>query len=177
MTVSLPSNMACGTIVYYSLADNFGFIAPDGTAGDRDSNVFFHNTRQVTYACNGGDKPVEDGWLRHPKRGERVVFVAETGKRGQRAVKWGFLESYEQALLACRSRPVYRFRERKGRIPISRLQPRAEYMLIWEGRDLTDLRRLYSVRMYPTHNAEWSARFFEKLDEETGKWIECDDPR
>lgn len=166
-----------GVIVYYNASEgkHFGFILPDGKTS-REDHVFFHNTRQVSFFFDRGQKPQQVGWFEEAKKDQRVVFEMEVGPKGYRAAFWGDEATYESVLHQCQNRTYYRLRHRKGRIPLSRLQEKPDYRTMWEGEDLTQLRKRYTKTLYPCHESEFSGTFFEEYIKDDG-FYRCDDPR
>jgi CspA family cold shock protein len=63
--------MFSGTVKWFNLTKGFGFIEQDPSAGDGNSDIFFHKSE------------VED----HLTQGTRVTFNVENSPKGQRAVK------------------------------------------------------------------------------------------
>lgn len=163
-----------GAVVYFNGGEgkHFGFILPDG----REDTVFFHNTRQKKYECDGSPEPkLKDHWTDAAIKGERVCFVEEKSAKGLRA-KWWLKEStYTDALLQYSRLTTYRLQQRIGLKALSRLQPKPEMKTLWEGKNLAELRVRYSKAMYILSDGETMAMFFQVLED--GDWVNCDDPR
>jgi hypothetical protein len=163
-----------GVIVYFngSNGKHFGFILPD----EQEDTVFFHNTRQKKYVCDGGPEPkLKDWWTDEAVKGERVCFVEEKSPKGLRAKWWVKESTYIEALEDCSRLKTYRLRQRIGMKSLSRLQPKPEVRTLWEGKDLSELRLRYSKSVYILSDGETMGMFFQVLED--GKWVISDDPR
>ena len=164
-----------GTVLFFHEEKGYGFIGRDGDLEDA-KGLFFHITRFNDFICNGGDVPVIGrGWKNVPQRDMRVFFDEEDGPEGPRATKVASVDSYKAAMDAVRSRPLVRLRERVGKIPKSKLWDKPTYKVLWQGYDLTALRREFPCRKFPTFNNDDRARVFER--KESDEWVGCTDPR
>lgn len=175
------AEMHCGTVYHFNNDPTkmFGFIKPDAIKSGEGATVFFHIDRQREFMCDGGDVPILTGWTGEPRKGDRVVYEADEGPKGPRVNFWAQQASYLAALEACANRPTYRFRQRAGRLPMSRLHEKPTYTLLWTGNDLSQLRKSYSKSTYNCCNEEHMARYFEvaSIQNDTLVWEPCDDPR
>jgi hypothetical protein len=168
-----------GTIISFSPAEGkcFGFIQPDGT-DKREDNVYFRLTFQHTFLLDGDDY-VKHGppWVQMPATGDRVVFEPEPCWKGFRARWWGFEASYDEAIGFIKNRPTYRFVNRIGKIPLSRLQERPVISVKWCGKCLPALRTKFPKALYPFQQYELYSWHFEKFNPESERWEICEDPR
>lgn len=175
-----------GTVKFYSNdpAKQFGFMASD--SGD----VFIHGSRCYKLANNGSDLPglgfadktVEGSLLDPPKRNDSVLFVAETGPRGLRAVRWvkwadDIVETVLDEIL---NRPKYQLIRRIGG-PIGEMElalgADKRLFVDWEGCDIKELQKKFPQSRYPTFDSDDGALYFAQQNKETLVWEYCDDPR
>lgn len=157
----------------------FGFAEKE----DRTA-IYFHLSKQVIIFFNGSDYPQiteRIPTILVPLCGEEIVYQEIRGERGPKALWWGFKEEFDAVMKLIAERPLYRFRVRDGRVPLSRLERGADgfakYRTIWEGKNIDDLKKTHHVETFPTFERETSARYFEMFDEQTQEWIGADDPR
>lgn len=166
-----------GTVIHFNTMGMFGFIRPDERV-EMQPNVFFHIVRKRFYYCDGGDEPSYRFCDLAPKCNDRVGYIDEIGPKGPRAVNWWLLASYEEAVLACSKRILYRFRQRMGAIPKSRLHTKPTYTELWQGKNLKRLRSLYPKNHYPLKDNDYSGYSIDQFDEENNIWLACEpDPR
>lgn len=175
-----------GTVKFYANEPNkqFGFMSSES------EDVFFHGSRCYQLANNGTDLPglthasktVEQSLIDPPKRGDTILFVAESGPRGLRATRWvkwseDILETVLDEIV---EQPKYQLIERIGpAIKEGELVLGSEKRLIvrWEGQELPGLRFEYSQKKYPCRENETGALFFKVFNQETQEWVICPDPR
>jgi hypothetical protein len=175
-----------GTVKFYANEPDkqFGFMASE--AGD----VFFHGSRCYQLANNGTDLPglgqaaktVEGALLDPPKRNDQVLFVAEPGPRGLRAVRWVKWSDdiLDTVLDEITNRPTYQLVERVGP-PINEgelvLGTDRKLEVKWEGQDLKDLKRRFSKTRYPVRDDDTGALYFLVQGDNSEDWNPCNDPR
>ena len=172
--------MLRGTIVYYNPVEGkeFGFIRPEGSDGSKEKNVFFHIKNYFTYRCDGSDDPsLTSRGKRKPQIGEVVLYTAYNSRRGINANTLAPEDTYKEALESIKNRPTYRLRRRIGPERISRLQEPPELKTLWEGKNLTVLRTIFSKTGYPTKGfpTDYYCFYFEIAKD--NKWEKCEDPR
>jgi cold shock CspA family protein len=175
MTRPIPQGMVKGRITKYfpQQGKNFGFIDTETLKG-----VFFHNTQQRHVTSDCLEPIIEDYWHDPAVQGEEVFLVIEKGEKGPRAKRWIKAKSWYAAWDAIEQRKIIRFVERTGRVPLSRLQERAKYRTLWQGKSLRDLRINWRKGLYEVHGSDrdFSARYFEEQQED-GSWVKVADPR
>lgn len=154
----------------------YGFIAPD----DKTKDVHFHLLRGCTPYFGGGDQPaLGAGTPRHPRKGDRVRFVAVQSRRGLTTAFWFFDDTYAEIYAAIAARPTYRIVRRTGTRPRTRLASPDDfqYEILWEGKNVHDLRGVWPARLYPCFVRDGIACYFER-QEPDGTWTKVDkDPR
>lgn len=173
--MEFESKVKFGKVKFFNNREDkrYGFIASG------NESFFFHINQRVELLCEGGDVPLQMPHYEapEPKQGDCVAF--EEGKDSQgrsRAVWWTTLEDFNNVKQLINGRATFRLMRRQGRKPLSRLHNGSEYghpMAVWTGQDLSDLRKKYPRSMYPLHNREHSALFFEELVNE--EWVSCEE--
>ena len=147
----------------------FGFIK------DGSKDVFFHLHRGGQFICDGSEDPVyvkatDD--LPLPKAGDEIVYELGESPKGPRAVTWAFLSSFVEADKQIANRPYFRLLHRSGFVGED-----AKYTVIWEGKDLSDLREKCpaSNPVYAIHNEIQSSLTIQAFT--NNEWVCCKDPR
>jgi cold shock CspA family protein len=158
-----------GTVKFFAPdpAKGFGFMSSE--FGD----VFFHSSRCYELADNGTDLPglrqaertVEGTLINAPRRNDQILFVAENGDKGLRAVRWvlwseDILQTVFDEIL---ERPGYQFI--KGD-PES-IEP-GSWKVLWEGRNIDEFRNKYPKFRFPANENHFIR---------TDQGEPCSDPR
>jgi hypothetical protein len=175
--VKVKDVVGVGVVKFYNnkVDKQFGFLASD--KGD----IFIHGSHAIEFICGDEDHPVTIGaelgpngsMLNPPRRGDQVVFIAEKGPRGLRAIKWVKYskEEYQAIIDEINNKPVYRLVHRRGP---AQLFGGHNLKVLWVGKNLSNLRQKYHAPLYDNNEG---ALFFEKLLTDTDQWDSCDDPR
>lgn len=162
----------------------FGFLGSDD-----GKEIFFHGTRAAQIGCIGDDKPglidptlnPDKSMMFPPRRGEKVVYHAEEGPRGWRALRWARFDQieYDSILKEIEDRLTFRLVERKGhRIQSKKFKSDSSGIkILWEGKNLSEVRKNFPLPRYRTFDTDNGAIYFEVLDIVTQEWSVADDPR
>lgn len=147
-----------GKVKFFDSRDEkrFGFLLlPSG------EEVFFHFN-------DGG--PVEAGPTqplfrtqlrpREPRKGDTLVFLRSSNRKGPKAAPWGFVDEYEQAEKEIDARPVYRLMKQEGGY-----RGKGKTVVVWEGHWLAELREKHSSVRLGLHwkegTSQWAKHWFE----------------
>lgn len=137
-----------GVVTYFKESEQYGFMKTD--IGD----VFFHASRGYALSDNGTDIPglskptlTTDGFLLiPPKRGSKILTIAQPSKKGLQAVRWvDCSDDIMQAVLDdILNRPNYEVVSTKG----SKLDIGSAKVL-WKGSNLDFLKERFPKTKYP----------------------------
>lgn len=158
--------------------ENWGIIE------SHNGDVLFFTLSIREYQYDGSSRPVRKmPELTGPlQQGQPVTFTLSHDREGKR------LRSFEVALwqperfntirMAIGDRPVYRListRPECGGLGAS--QGRVKNEVLWKGKNLETLCRMFPSDRWPVRAGDVSGRHFERLNRETKEWELCDDPR
>jgi len=157
----------------------FGFI----TLANGGMNVFFHYSKLLTPACDGGDQPTFNDWGddRHPEVGDEVMVTAILpNAKGPMAKTWMFKDELDHVLKEIDARPLFRLMEQRGPKKYGKKEPFGyeKPAVQWEGKNLDELRQKWT-KPWDTRVTDQATirRWFEVFHHDTGEWEQCDDPR
>lgn len=174
-----PQDVAgIGTVKFFdnTSTKQFGFL--DSDQGD----VYIHGTRAVELVAGSSDEPEmikadvnpDDSLMHPPKRGDKVVFVAEKGPRGLRSIRWLFISEEELSIILAKisARPLYRLMRRKGHRIASGFPGDniGRVSVQWEGKNVSEVK-------YTVYDNESGAIYFQIFNPITKEWEKCGDPR
>lgn len=151
-----------GTVCHWDEKGKFGFIEVPG----EQQTIFFHQSRQRSFYCGLDAKIYDDGgWDREPVKGETVIIL-ELGKakKGPKATRWALADTKAKAEELQALIPTYRLRHRSGREKVSRLDPTPSLRIVWEGKDLLDLKQ--TTKGIRLERDEHDYYYFEILNRE-----------
>lgn len=138
----------------------FGFIHING------EDIFFHQNYGRRYSDAYSYEPE----TRYPKPGDLLVFEPEETPKGLRAKWWAFETPFVEAQSIIKQ---YCLIERTGSLSIGakyhELAPKTR--VLWEGKDLVELRNKFPKRDYPIHKQNLHELYFKC------EGIRCEDPR
>lgn len=161
--------------------ENWGII--ESTNGD----VLFFTKNVREYNFNGGSRPNRSNlMLTGPlSQGQAVTFTVmqkedDDGRvrlRAPEVLLWQ-PERFEGIQLAIEQRPLYRFvRTRPEGGGLGATSGDGKDEVLWRGRNVCTLRRMFPEDRWPTRAGDVSGRHFETLNRHTDQWEACDDPR
>jgi hypothetical protein len=171
--------MNSGIVKFFDVAPTkqFGFITYNG------SEIFFHQSYGGVMACLGGDTPVfvKMPVARIPKASDTLLFEMDRGNRGFRATAWAFPETLIEAQKQIEARPIYRLVERRGFAKVyGRLyrDTRPKYEVLWEGKNLTEVKSLFPKDKFPIVEEDMFARYFKVFTADKSQLLDYEgDPR
>jgi hypothetical protein len=155
---------------------NFGFIAPEDTRENDDSqNVFFHfrQGHHFVIVKNSIQFERNSHLQRFPRLDEKVVYEMNIGPQGPRATGWGYESDFKEAqrlLKASTRTPIWRI-VHADRVPdtLDEWKPR----VVWEGENLLSrgLEKFYNPidELLPQKNGRSNTRRYWLVSLDGGK--------
>lgn len=180
-----------GTVTFFNPQESkrFGFLRLE--SGDK---IFFH-FNDGRLIVPGEDSPVFSGAnafihkgqrkpLPDPKTGDKIVFRRTEGRKGDKALPWGYEDNWLAAEQKIANRPVYRVRELRT---TSGSEP-GDPTVLWQGKNLSELNRKYPwdgsrksadplIPYWGDDDGLFNVRHWFEVQSPDGSWEECNDPR
>lgn len=183
--------MQLAQVKHVDKVKGYGFADVTDLNGNKEKTVFFLFPKQRP-VCQWGDQPfvlvkdlsrqtgvdVDDYIYVHAELNEAVTLRNEKQGSKWRAICWVLAEDFDRAADQIEARPFYRLVNRRGRIPKSRLQDKPQIQILWEGKNIIELRETFSLRHYFLTFEEFAGQYFEVQNPDTGIWTPTSyDPR
>lgn len=181
MSYEPPFSFQIARVTYVNHAQDkrFGFVkSKDG------ESIFFHFTARKEPQFIGGDEPCMGTWQDDLQIAELTTGMdiaiggIEKAQKGKRANWWCFAPVLLEVMGEIETRKTYRLMLHMG---VSSAGRRLKQIgdtpatVQWQGKNLVDLSRQWSSRLYPVMDDRTYQRWFEVLEGDT--WVRCDDPR
>lgn len=172
-------NPMCGSGVVKNFREDprggFGFIDVEGS-----TNIIFHGSRGVVPFFSGDDNPGLFPWNPRvhvfPQTGMHILYSAESGPKGQRAMSWMLWNPQEWQSIydLIESRPLFRLMRRKGPRIISTKFAKPDgwgTRILWQGKNVLLAPKTRLVDL------DDEGVYWEQF-EATQQWVKTDfDPR